>query len=219
MRATKSIVGWSLVVVSLLAVLQTARAIGLGEIGGRRYTERSVQDSSLTFAGRTIEIRDNVPHTETGSQRETDGELQIRIDGKPLDMMSHARVRVGLTDLGRYHGWLDAWVFITRRTNDSSLWVARRIQTAAKGGTHFELDIIHSNGDVKTRMVRGWQLGFDYRSFRSTQFVRSGEWEVLPLDVGDLAGLFPVALLLFPIGTFVAGIALVHRSRHRARAV
>lgn len=83
----------------------------------------------------------------------------------------------------------------------------------------FEQLIVHSSGVVETRVVRGWQLAFDYRSFRSTQFVRSSEWEVLPLDLSGVAGFFPVLLLLFPVGMLIGGIVLLRRSRFGAPAV
>lgn len=204
---------------SLIAFIQTARAIGLWEVAGHRYAEHSVQDLPITFAVETIEISDNLARAASGSQDESEGELQIRLSGRPQGVPTRAAVRMGLTDIGRYHGWLDAWVFVRRSDNDSSLWVTRRLQTAAADPARFELLIVHSNGAAETRTVRGWQLGFDYPSYRSTQFVRSSEWEVLPLDVSEVAGFFPILLLIFPVGTLVVGIVLLRKARIRAPAV
>jgi hypothetical protein len=217
MRPTRSVVGWGLILFSLISVIQTARAIWLWESASRCCTERSVQSAPITFAGSTIEVSDNLPRTATGSQSASQGEIQLRIDGQPVGVPSRAAVRSGLTDLGRYHGWLDAWVF-TDRGSDSSLWITRRLQPAANDPVRFELVIVRSNGAVERRTVHGWQLAFDFPSFRSTQFIRS-EWEVLPLDVSEVAGFFPIFLLLFPLGTLVAGIVLLVRSRLRAPAI
>jgi hypothetical protein len=219
MPGTKSIVGWGLVLLSLIAVIQSARAVGLWEIAGRRYTEHSVQDLPITFAGQAIEIRDNLARTATGSQAASEGKIEVRLNGRLQGVASRAAIRMGLGDIGRYHGWLDAWIFVARANGDSTLWITRRLQAADSDPARFELVVVHANGTVETRTVRGWQLGFDYPSFRSTQFVRSGAWEALPLDVSDLAGLFPILLLIFPLGTLFTGIFLLRRPQLRAPAV
>ena len=208
--------GCGLVVLSLISVIQSARAFALWETGVRRYTEHDVQNLPITFAGQRIEIQDDRPHTATGSQSESSGRVAIRLNGRLQSAASHAAIRTGLDNLGRYHGWLDAWIFVARAGGDSTLWIARRLQETESASPRFRLLIVHASGAVETRTVRGWQLGFDYPSYRSTQFVRSGEWEVLPFDVSDAAGIFPILLLVFPVGSLIAGVFLLKSSRLRA---
>ena len=219
MQTIRIVVGWLLIGISGLAVIQTARAIALWEIAAPRYIERSRHENTITFAGRTVEVVDNLPHTASGSQETSEGRLGLRLDGRLEGEPSRTAIRIGLSDLGRYHGWFAAWMFTAKSDGDSSLWLARRLQMTAREPVRFQLVVVHSDGVVASRVVRGWHLAFDYRSFRSTQFVRSSEWEVLPLDLSGVAGLLPVLLLVFPVATMVGGIVLLRWSRSVAPAV
>ena len=56
MQTIRIVVGWLLIGISGLAVIQTARAIALWEIAAPRYIERSRHENTITFAGRTVEV-------------------------------------------------------------------------------------------------------------------------------------------------------------------
>ena len=202
-------IGIALVALSVLAVLQTVREVVLRDLGDRAYAEESLQERPFAFAGHTFTVADDQPVEGTHSQVDHDGRIQPLLDGKPLGPPSRARVRRGLTDLGRYHLWFDAWVFRERATGRASLWLARRLQPTDAISPRFEVVTVASDGTRERRVLRAWRLGTDYRLFRATQFVREGAWAAMPLSLGATFGVFPVLLLAFPVGTFVAGVLLM----------
>jgi hypothetical protein len=75
----------------------------------------------------------------------------------------------------------------------------------------FELTTVTSDGTRRTEMLQGWQLGSDYRRYRATQFIRDSLWTSLPLALGETIGVFPLLLLVFPMGTFAFGVFLIRR--------
>lgn len=197
--------------VSALSVVQTAREILLGVIGDHLYEEAALQQRTFAFAGHAFSVADDQPQSGTGSQTEQDGTIQPLIDGQPLGPSSHARVRPGLEDLGRYHLWYDAWLFRERTTGNSTLWLARRLQRGEGDSPRFEVTVVEPDGTLQTRILRGWQLGTESRLYRATQFVRGSTWTVLPLSLGDALGYFPLLLFVFPVGTSVLGARLLKR--------
>ena len=205
-------IGGLLLGISLLAIVQTMREIALWEYGYRRFDESSVQNQSFTFGNRRFLVTDNQPIHPVYSQEATDGLLQPVVDGKPLGPPSRAEVRSALRDLGRYHTWYDAWVFHDRRTGDSALYLTRRLQQRTSDVAAFEITVVDATGKIETRTVRAWQLGWDYRIFRSTQFIRQREWTVMPLAMGDWIVALPVIAIIFPIGTMAVGRALWRHS-------
>jgi hypothetical protein len=213
----RRIAGVSLIVFSLLAVLQTAREIALWTYGEHRFDGRSLQEQPIEFGGHRISVTDDQSTDSMPSETETRGTIQPTIDGVPLGAASIAGVRRGRRDrrdLGRYHGWYDAWVFRDRRSADSVLYLARRLQPRSSESPRFELTTVDaSTRDVKQRIVTGSQLAWSFPAYRSTQFIRDGTWTVLPLALGDLLGFFPLALLVFPVGTAVVGYLLARRPR------
>jgi hypothetical protein len=120
-------------------------------------------------------------------------------------------VRRGLKDLGRYHLWLDAWIFQDRASGDRTLWLVRRLQPEEIESPKFEVTEVAPTGESETRILAAWQLGAEYRRLRATQFVRDGLWTVFPLSVSEVAGIAPTWLLLFPVGTLVCGLLLARR--------
>jgi len=221
-RSVRRIAGVGLIVFSLLAVLQTAREIALWTYGEHRYDERALEQQPVEFAGHRISVTDDQSTDSVPSETETHGTIQPIIDGVPLGFPSIAGVRRGRRDLGRYHGWYDAWVFRDRRSADSVLYLARRVQPRSSESPRFELTTVDgSTRAVTRRVLTGWQLAWSFPTFRSTQFIRDNTWTALPLALGDLLGFFPLAVLVFPVGTAVVGYLLARRprGRHHAAAV
>jgi hypothetical protein len=212
MVKAKRLVGAVLVGLSLLAVAQTIREVVLWELGTRKYSEESPGGPTVYFAGRRYEVRDDQPMDSVHSQAAHEGTIQPLVDGAPVGPPSRAMVRRALTNLGRYHGWYDAWIFRERPNGEQSLWLARRIQPTATDSPRFEVTVVSAGGTSRTRILRGWQLGSDYRHYRATQFMRGGTWAI-PLALGSFV-FFPILFLIFPVGTLVVGILLV-RSRSK----
>jgi hypothetical protein len=215
MGKVSRVLGWALIALSLLAVAQSVREITLWEYGRRKYSEDSPLGRAISFAGHTFSVADDQPDDGTHSQTEYDGTIQPVMDGKPLGPPSHARVRRGLDDLGRYHTWYDAWLFTDRTTADTTLWLARRLQATEQSVPRFELTVVDGSGQVRRRVLSRWALDLDYRVFRGTQFVREDLWTVMPLSLVSLLGYVPPLLALFPIGSFLLGVRLLRRSRRK----
>jgi hypothetical protein len=213
MKRFRRLLGSLLVALSVLAVVQTAREILLWKRGFSAYLEESPLERTIRFGGHTFTVVDDQPSDVAHSETAFEGTVQLLMDGRPLHSPARALVRRGRADLGRYHMWLDAWVFRDRATSEQTLWFAQRRESAATLGPRFEVTEVSADGAIRTRQLRGWQLGSDYRLFRATQFVRRGEWSVFPLAVGDVAGLFPLLLLVLPLGTFLVGILLMRQGR------
>lgn len=66
---------------------------------------------------------------------------------------------------------------------------------------------------IRRRRSPPWRLGADYRVFRSTQLISQDSWTVMPLALGSVIGFFPLALLVFPIGTTATGVWLLRKGR------
>ena len=213
MARISKVFGGALVGLSLMAVCQTVREIALWDSGQRRYTERLVAERDLVFGKHRVSVTDSLPTDSLHSQDAVPGSLRLTVDGVEIGKPTHAAIRRSLSDNGRYHLWFSAWVFRERERGDSSLWLARRIQPDADTGFRFEVTVLGADGTVRTRWLRAWQLGWEYRMFRSTQYLREGTWTTMPLTLSGLLGFFPLALLVFPIGTFVAGTILWRRGR------
>jgi hypothetical protein len=219
------ILGGMLVALSALSVVQTVREIALWQSGRQAYDEvdpRVADQQSFVFAGHTVSVADDQPMDSVYSQAEYEGTIQPFMDGRPLAAPSRALVRRGLDDMGRYHFWFDAWVFRARSGGPPTLWLARRLQATDAATPRFEVITVATDGTHQTRVFRAWQLGTDYRLRRATQFVADGEWMIFPLSLGGVLGFFPPLLLIFPIGTAVAGALLfawgTRARRHDAAA-
>ena len=212
------IVGICLVIVSALSIVQTIREIALFEIGRSAYSETLLRNVPIRFAGRLVSVSDDQPNNASHSQQQVDGILRLTIDSTLL-APSYARVRPGIDDLGRYHGWLNAWIFRSFARSDSTLWLARRIQPSESKQPRYEFTIIGSDGNVDSNTVWGWQLATSYLRYRSSQFVRSADWTVMPLSVAAGFGLSPILWLIFPIGTLAFGLILLRRTRGKLRTL
>lgn len=210
-------IGDALVGLSLFAVAQTVRELALWELGGRPFAEESVEEPAIEFAGHVFTVADDQPVDHTSGQSEYEGKIQPLMDSHPMSAASRARVRRGPEDLGRYHLWYSAWLFRERASGRTTLWLARRLQPSNADWPRFEVTVVQPDGSVRTRVLRGAQLAGEYRLYRATQFVRQGTWSVLPLALGDVIGLFPLFLAIFPIGTFALGVWLIRRRNHLER--
>ena len=205
--------GIALLVLSALAVLQTVREILLFTRGEHLFEERTIRDRTFSFAGRRISIDDDQPVDSGYSEVATDGLINVRIDGTTIGVSSRAGIRRHHNHLGRYHGWYDASIFRRRSDNDSALFLVKRVQPGEQDTPRFEITIVDGSGQFNRRILRAWQLGWDYRVFRSTQFIRQGTWTVMPFTLSSIIGVFPVFLIFFPIGTALLGIFLVREPR------
>jgi hypothetical protein len=208
--------GWILIVLSALSVVQTVRLAWLFERGGAAFDEATVRSSPVNFAGRTITVSDDQPHTQDtiDSRTEFDGVITVELDGHPYGTPSRAEVRRALDDLGRYFGWVDVWTFRSRESGETTLWMGRRLQPARGATPLFEITTIDEKGRVNADTLRAWRLGFDYRHYRTTQFIRSGTWATMPLTL-ELAGFVPLTLLVFPIGSAIAGVMMISPKRQK----
>ena len=205
--------GIALLVVSALAILQTARELLLFLTGERAFEERPVSETTFNFAGRSVSIVDDQPVDTGYSEIATQGLIDARIDGKSIAVPVRAEIRRHHRDSGRYYGWYQAWIFRSRSTNDSALYLARRVQSSQEDSPEFEITVVDRSGKADRRVLRAWELGWDYRVFRSTQLIRQGTWNVMPLTLSSVIGIFPLFLLIFPVGTTVLGILLMKHKR------
>jgi hypothetical protein len=211
------LVGWLLIGVSVVSVVQTFRESALWQQGNRSYSEQSPRERPFAFGGHSFTVVDDQATDAAHSETEYDGKIQPLIDGRALGPPSYARVRRGRDDLGRYHGWFDAWLFRDRIDGRQTLWLARRLQATATESPRFEVITVGEHQTPQRRVLGAWRLGGDYRLYRATQFVREGTWSTMPFALGDTIGIFPLALLVFPVGTFVLGIVLVRRGEETRR--
>ncbi len=207
---------------SLAAVVQSVREIVLWDTGQRRYDEDSFLAFPLEFAGYRFDIRDDQPRDTIPSEEEYDGTVQWVRDGEPFGSPSYARVRRGRNDIGRYHLWLDAWIFENRATGRRSLWLVRRLQPRGTGKPTIEVITVEQDGDTRIQHLPVWWLGQSFPLFRSTQFVRAPTpsssiplsvleaivFSAMPLSMLEGLYFWPL-LLVFPIGTFVLGVFLL----------
>ena len=194
--------------ISLLAVLDTARAWLLSIRGWRVYSVNDVSGRRFAFSGHQVVLEDDQP-TDTLSrehERETPGMLSIMIDGRAVGVPSRVGVRRARPNDGRYHSWFDARIFTSRASGDSSLWLARKIPLG-RGSANYELTELDSDGSIHTRMLSGWQLGLDFRASEVTGLLTWDSWWPFPLDVIGFV-FFPLLFVIYPIGTFVAGSVL-----------
>ena len=76
---------------------------------------------------------------------------------------------------------------------------------------------MQEDGSVATRRYRAYELGTDYRLFRTTQFVRDGTSSAVPLSMLEAVYFWPV-LLFYPIGSMLLGVILIRRAHRGGRA-
>ncbi len=207
-----------LVGLSVLAIVQSAREYLLWERGASTFQEQGFDTQPIEFNGHRVTVSDDQPTDSVHSETEYEGAIQLTMDGSPLGQPSRAGVRRGRSrpgDLGRYHGWFDAWQFRDRASGALTLWLVRRIQATDRARPQFEIITIDDDGHRQVRLLRGYQLGVSYPLFRSTQFVRDASpLSGVPLSVLDFV-IAPVFLLIFPFGSLVLGGWMIVRSERK----
>jgi len=210
----RSTIGWFLVGLSVLCVIQSARE-WRAWTPDRQLAEREVPLAMpIRFAGHRIDVVDDQPTDSISSEHAVEGRIQLYLDGHPLGRPSRALVRPGRRDLGRYHMWFQATRFHYIESGKDVLYFARRMQATPGSSVRFEVNTLDENGVVTRDVLHPWSLGGRYAVWRATQFLRAHEWEAFPLSM--LEGVMvPIILLIFPIGTLILGIALVLLGRRR----
>jgi hypothetical protein len=198
------------VLLSLTAIVQSAREYLLWESGRAAYEEDSLLALPIIFGGHSFNIKDNQPGDSTYSEAESEGSVQWLRDGAPFQSPSRALVRRGRSDISRYHTWLDAWKFRDRATGRTTLWLVRRLQPIGSRSPRFEVIAVEQDGATHIEHLRGWALGRDFPTFRATQFIREGILSGVPLSMLD-AFIFPPILLVFPLGSLTLGWMLLRR--------
>jgi hypothetical protein len=207
-----------LVGLSVSAIVQSVREYLLWERGASTFQEQGFDTQPIEFNGHLVTVYDDQPIDSLHSEIEHEGAIQITMDGSPLGKPSRAGVRRGRNrpgDLGRYHGWFDAWQFRDRASGVSTLWLVRRIQATDHARPQFEIITIGEDDHRQVRLLRGYQLGASYPLFRSTQFVRDASpLSGVPLSVLDFV-IAPVFLLIFPFGSLALGGWMIVRSARK----
>lgn len=207
----RRIVGWSLVLLSVLSVLQSWREYRLLRESMSVYVETNLEERTFSFGRHTVVLSDDQPNDTLRSEHEWPGTLRIQIDGQPIGSPSFAGIRRSRTDRGRYHSWLDAWTFREVDTGRLNLWLTRRLQPPGTRLPRFEVTVLDTTGTPQTRTYRAYQLGTSFPLYRSTEFLRWGE-SVFPLSMLEWIA-FPIGLLVFPFGTFLVGGCLAFPRR------
>jgi hypothetical protein len=199
----RRIVGSSLVLLSVLSLLQSWREYRLWRESMSVYVETNLEERSFKFGRHIVLLSDDQPNDTFHSEHEWPGTLRMQVDGQPIGRPSFAGIRRSRTDRGRYHSWMDAWTFRHVDTGRLTLWLTRRIQPPGTWLPRFEVTVLDTSGTAQTRTYRAYQLGTSFPLYRSTQFLRWGE-SAFPLSTLDWV-VFPLALLVFPFGTLFVG--------------
>ncbi|CAN5673055.1 hypothetical protein BH23GEM6_BH23GEM6_10220 [soil metagenome] len=217
----RTAVGIFLVTVSLVSIIQSIREVVLLVRGYERYEEDSLLERPFAFGDRSFTLEDDhpyIPREPDGHTSEAGfpGTIRVMMDGAPLTERAHAIVRPGRNDLGRYHLWFDAWVFLDRHTGERKLWMAQRIQENGARFPEFEVITVSQNGALERQRLGWYQLGRNYPLFRATQFISDGSFFRMPLSMAE-AVVFPVFVLVFPLGTLALGLLLLRGQSRRVQ--
>ena len=171
--AFRRIVGWSLVLLSVLSLLQSWREYRLWRESMSVYVETNLEARTFSFGRHTVVLSDDQPDDTLHSEHEWPGTLRIDVDGRPIGSPSFAGIRRSRTDRGRYHSWMDAWTFREVDTGRLTLWLTRRLQPPGTRLPRFEVTVLDTAGPAETRTYRAYQLGTSFPLYRSTQFLSS----------------------------------------------
>jgi hypothetical protein len=213
MAVFQRMTGWCLILLSGVSIVQTFREAALWRNGEATFESRMITSRPFSFASHSFDIADSLnPNPDSLSRTAT---IRLIMDGQSLGPASVGRLRTADESLGRYYGWFEAWIFLARPTNDSVLYLARRLQPGSSDAPQFEVHRVTSRGSVTRELYSGSQLTGDYRVFRSTRGLTNRS-SALPLSVLPLAA-FPVLFLVFPAGPLVIGAFLIGSSRRSRR--
>jgi len=205
-----AIVGLVLLGVSIVPAIQTGRAMSFWDRGQRRYEENPRQDLPLHFAGRVVTLQDSLPETTPPSEQAQTGTVRIFVDTALVFPARSVLVRPGRkkTDIGRYHLWLDAWVFVDRRTGDSIFMLGQRVGVPDVPPARYDILSIRSNGATAVEAIAPRDRARSFPVYRTIQFLNDGAPSVY---VFDLTQVWPTIFIpiLFPVATGLVGFILV----------
>jgi hypothetical protein len=211
---------WGLLVTAISAfpIIQELREDAFWRAGQARFQEEQLLDQPLRFAGHTITIEDPLPRGGPPSEKAERGEVRVLLDGHEVLPAQPVMVRPGQRDLGRYHLWIDAWIFTDRRTGTSFLQVGRRRSGVAGAGRAYDFLRVDANGSHAVRRLSHAQRAESFPTWRTIQFLNDGTDSVYFFS---LTNTWPTVFvpLFYPQTTLVIGIALlVIGWRERGRA-
>ncbi len=215
----RSLARWGVMIaaVSAFPIVQDVREEAFWKAGNDRFHERQLLALPLSFAGRSITIDDPLPRGGPRSEASEPSAARVLLDGREVLPMAPAMVRPGRDDLGRYHLWIDAWIFTDRRTGESSLYLGRRQRASAASGRSYDLLRLHTNGTYELRQLSFADRARSYPIWRTIQFLNDGAESVYPFS---LTNVWPGLLVpvLYPRATFLLGVVMVAIGLWRRRS-
>ena len=206
----RSLARWGLLIaaVSALPMVQGVREDAFWRAGDERFHEESLQDLPLRFAGHAITIEDPLSRGGPPSEAEERSFARVLLDGQEILPMRPAIVRPGRSDIGRYHLWIDAWIFTDRRTGEKSLYLGRRLSAPALGVRPYDLLVVSADGSYRLRRLSFADRAESYPIWRTIQFLNDGTETVYPFSVSNI---WPTLLVpvFYPNTTLVLGAVML----------
>lgn len=205
----RSLARWGLLIaaVSAFPIVQGVREDAFWRAGDERFQEEALLELPLRFAGHTITIEDPLPRGGPPSEAEERSFARILLDGQEILPAKPAMVRPGRSDLGRYHLWIDAWIFTDRRTGSRSLYLGRRLSVNA-GVRPYDLLRVSADGSYALRRLSFADRAESYPIWRTIQFLNDGTETVYPFSVRNI---WPTLLVpvFYPNTTLVLGVVML----------
>ena len=204
-------VGAGLLVISTISLVQTVRE--LLPLLTRRWTETTMTHHRFTFAGRAIEIS-RPTDAEIGATPEAVLQERVRIDGVSVGEATGRRMATWrMRNDERSSEWLKAVIIEDRKDNDSSLWIARRLQPAETDEPRIETITVDAAGAVNVRMHSADNVDGAYQLSVATATITDQPRLDFPLSAAAWGVWVPFLWLVYPIGTGVLGFVLLREPR------
>lgn len=204
---SRRIAGAVLLALSLTSVLQTAREVW--DAFHPQWTVDPRSGSEFRFAGRTISVERPEPPNPAAGRLVL--QERVRIDGVDVGAPTGLRMaRWRLVGEMRSPHWFSAAVITDREGRDSSLWLVRRLQAADTVPPRFEVIVVDTSGRHAVHTYSQRALRRDERLHNLTYLVAERLRPDHPLSVTAFVW-FPYLVLLFPIGTGIAGAWMLRR--------
>lgn len=196
--------GLLLTAVSALPIVQGLREDEFWRAGAERFEEKGVRELPVLFAGRTITIEDPLPRGGPPSEAEERSQARVLLDGQEVLPADFAMVRPGRSDLGRYHLWIDAWIFTDRRTGEKALYLGRRLSAPAHKARPYDLLLVSADGSYRLRRLSFADRAESFPIWRTIQFLNDGTESVYPFS---LSNVWPTVLVpvFYPNTTLALG--------------
>ena len=205
-----AVLGLVFLALSIPPLIQTARANTFWHRGQEDYTEQPLVHLPLAFAGHTLRIEDSMIELTNSSGTAQLGTVQVFLDDTRLFPPSLAEVRPGISksDFGRYHLWMDAWVFVDRNSRDSVLMFGQRTGAPDQAATGYNIVTIRSDGRTQVEPIAPSNRARSFPVYRTIQFLNDEAPSVYPFD---LTQVWPniVVPILYPVVTGLLGFTLV----------